>query len=196
MVKRAYRGTIQAEVAALTRQRIMEAVLHLYDSSWMDQITLQQIAERAGVTVQTVLRHFGSKEGIEEAISLAVSQEVVRERDEVGVGDVPGIIAYLVQHYEGIGDRMIRLLAQEDRYAPLKKFMEDGRIIHREWVGRVFAPYCSTKRQRERLVPQLVAVCDVYVWKLLRRDMGLSVEDYSRTLKDMIGAIIPKGGSL
>jgi AcrR family transcriptional regulator len=196
MAKRTYNATVQAEVAALTRQRIMEATLHLYDSSWMDQITLQQIAERAGVTVQTILRHFTSKEGLELAISVAMGKEVVREREKVIAGDLEGIITYLVQHYESVGDRMIRLLAQESRYRPLQKFMEEGRVIHRDWIGRVFAPYLSNKKQREQLVPQLVAVCDVYLWKLFRRDMGMNVNQYRDAVRDMISVLLShKGGS-
>ena len=38
--KRAYRGTVQAEVAALTRQRILDAALALAADEWLDRLTL------------------------------------------------------------------------------------------------------------------------------------------------------------
>ena len=44
--KRAYRGTVQAEVAALTRQRILDAALALAADEWLDRLTLDQIAAR------------------------------------------------------------------------------------------------------------------------------------------------------
>lgn len=188
--KRTYRGTVQAEVAELTRKRIIEAMLDLSEKSWMDQITLQDIAERAGVTVQTILRHYASKEGLVLAVSYSVGSVVVSERDAVEVGNVEGATEYLVGHYESMGDRVLHLLAQEKRYPPLGELMESGRKIHREWVGRVFAPYMATKRERERLIPQLTAVCDVYIWKLLRRDMGKTAEEYRTALQDLIWAII------
>ena len=50
----------RAEAAAATRGRIVRAVLELHVERFHDQITLDAIADRAGVTVQTVLRQFGS----------------------------------------------------------------------------------------------------------------------------------------
>jgi len=194
MPKRPYRGTTQAEVAALSRRRIIDAALELYITSWMDEVTLQQIAERAGVTVQTVLRHFGSKSGLEDAIWASIVADTNRDRIEVATGDIPGAVEYLIQHYESIGDYNIRFLSQEQRYPSLQTFMEAGRTFHRQWVGRVFAPYLPTEQARERFVPQLVAVCDVYVWKLLRRDMGMTVDQYRDRLLDMIDAIITHSG--
>lgn len=194
MTKRAYRGTAQAEVAALTRQRIIEAALSLFEGEWFEQVTLQRVAEQAGVTVQTILRHFASKEGLLFAVAAVVRETTVSERADVPTGDIEAAITYLVQHYESVGDRMIRLLAQEERYPPLKELMNEGRAIHREWVTRVFSPCTPTPAERERLVPQLTAVCDVYVWKLLRRDNGLSVDQYRTTLHEMITAILPLHG--
>jgi AcrR family transcriptional regulator len=194
MSKRAYRGTVQAEVAALSRQRILAAALRRFESDWIEQVTLQQIADDAGVTVQTVLRHFMSKEGLLFAVADGVRAATVSERDEVPAGAIPAAVEYLVRHYESVGDRMIRLLAQEERYAPLRDLLEDGRAIHRAWVGRVFAPYLATEVERERLIPQLVAACDVYVWKLLRRDMSLPVPQYQAALHDMVTALLsPRG---
>lgn len=194
MTKRAYRGTAQAEVAALTHQRIIDTALRLFEAEWFEQVTLQRVAEQAGVTVQTILRHFASKEGLLFAVAEAVRATTVSERADVPTGDTEAAIAYLVQHYESIGDRMIRLLAQEDRYPPLKELLNDGRAIHRAWVTRVFSPYTPTLADRERLVPQLTAVCDVYVWKLLRRDSGLSTDQYRTALHDMITALLPLRG--
>lgn len=194
MSKRAYRGTAQAEVAALTRQRIIEAALSLFAAEWFEQVTLQRVAEQAGVTVQTILRHFTSKEGLLSAVAAAVRETTVSERDDVPAGDIAAAAGYLVQHYEGIGDRIMRLLAQEDRYPPLRALMDEGRAIHRAWVARVFAPFLPTAADRERLVPQLTAVCDVYVWKLLRRDMGQSVEQYRVALHEMIAALLHAHG--
>lgn len=194
MSKRAYRGTAQAEVAALTRQRIIEAALHLFEAEWFEQVSLQRVAERASVTVQTILRHFASKEGLLFAVAAVVRETTLSERADVSTGDIEAGVAYLVEHYERVGDRMIRLLAQEERYPPLKELMNEGRAIHHAWVTRVFSPAMPTPAERERLVPQLIAVCDVYVWKLLRRDGGLSVEQYRAALHDMVTAILPVHG--
>ena len=41
-----------------------------------------------------------------------------------------------------------------------------------------------------RLIDQLVCACDVYTWKLLRRDMGRSRADTETTVLDMVKAIV------
>lgn len=195
MTKRSYRGTAQAEVAALTRQRIMASALRLYEAHWMDQVTLQRIADEAGVTVQTILRHFASKEGLELAVAATLRETTQSERDDVAAGDLAGALAYLVEHYESVGDRMIRLLAQEERYPPLKELMAGGRALHHNWVSRVFSPLIEAEPAQQLRIAQLTAICDVYVWKLLRRDLGLNTEEYRAALHDMIVAVINATGA-
>jgi AcrR family transcriptional regulator len=192
MAKRKYRGTVQAEVAALTRQRIIEATLALFAGHWIEEVTLEQVATQAGVTVQTVLRHFGSKEGLGAAAGRAANDAALVQRNEVVIGDFQSITQNLVEHYEQLGDRVIRLLAQEDRYTPLKELLQEGRMEYQRWVRRAFAPYLDRYQtdQQESLIAQLVVICDVYVWKLLRRDMGFSVEQYRATLLEMITALV------
>ncbi|MFD1732876.1 TetR/AcrR family transcriptional regulator [Deinococcus malanensis] len=73
--RRSYRGTAQAGIAARTRELILEAMLTLAAERWLDQITLDQVASRAGVTVQTVLRHFESKEQLISAAGQHAHQQ-------------------------------------------------------------------------------------------------------------------------
>src|SRR5512133_1742925 len=94
--KRPYRGTVQAEVAALTRQRIIEAALLLFAEQWVDQIRLEQVAQRADVTVQTVLRHFGSKEGLVAAAGQSASERAIRRRADTPVGDLVAAVQAVV----------------------------------------------------------------------------------------------------
>ena len=56
--KRAYRMGARAEAAEETRRRIEGATVALFLERYLDQITLEDIAERAEVSVQTVLRHW------------------------------------------------------------------------------------------------------------------------------------------
>ncbi|HEY7850198.1 MAG TPA: helix-turn-helix domain-containing protein, partial [Ktedonobacterales bacterium] len=61
---RRYRMTSRATAAAETAQRILRATTDLYMERWLEDLTLEEVAARAGVTVQTVLRRFGSKTGL------------------------------------------------------------------------------------------------------------------------------------
>jgi hypothetical protein len=96
-----------------------------------------------------------------------------------------------MDHYEEWGDTALRLLAQEERVAAFRSITEAGRAFHYEWVERTFAPLLAkrTGKARRRLLAELVAICDVYFWKLLRRDLGLSREQTELALKETILAL-------
>lgn len=190
--KRTYDGHVQAEVYARTRQRIVEAAMALYAESWIDQITLDQVAQRAGVTIQTVIRHFGTKEALLSAAGQQQTETETQRRVDVPVGDLDQIVAYLLHHYETQGNQVLRGLAQEGRYPMLAVFMEEGRIQHRAWVERAFGPYLEQRpgADRERLLAQLVAVCDVYTWMLLRRQANLSLEQTALSIRELLLGVI------
>lgn len=181
----------RAEAAEETRRRILEAVIGLHMERYYDQVSLEDIAERAGVTVQTVLRRFGNKERLIEAATEVVSERVMSQRNEAPVDDIAGAVENLVDHYEEWGDSVLRLLAQEDRVPAFRKTTDAGRALHYEWVERTFASLLSehTVGARERLRAGLIAVCDVYFWKLLRRDLGLSREQTELAIRETILAL-------
>ena len=60
---------------------------------------------------------------------------------------------------------------------------------------RVFARALARCRgaERERRLAQLVAVCDVYTWELLRRDRGLSRRETERALVELLEPLIKEG---
>jgi AcrR family transcriptional regulator len=185
----------RAEAVAATRERIIDAGVELFWERPSDQISLAAVARRAGVTVQTVIRRFGGKEGL-----IAAGQERERakwsaQRDQAPVGDVARAVRVLVEHYEAIGDRVLKLLAEEDRIPALREYADYGRAFHHDWCARVFAPALGAcgKRSavaRERLFAQLMAICDVYMWKLLRRDAALSRNQTELALLEMLEPLL------
>jgi AcrR family transcriptional regulator len=181
----------RAEATAETGQRILEAVIELHRERFWDQVSLEDIAERAGVTVQTVIRRFGNKERLIEAAAEEGTRQVVRQRDQAPVGDVEGAVENLVDHYEEWADSALRLLAQEERVAAFRSITDAARAFHYEWVERTFAPQLAkrTGTARRRLLAELVAICDVYFWKLLRRDLGLSREQTELAIRETILAL-------
>src|SRR5688500_1248576 len=125
--KRRYRGRVQAEVAALTRGRIMDAALARTAELWLDQLTLEQVAARAEVAVQTVIRHFGTKERLLEAAGEEAYRRGAQQRADSPAGDITAAARMLVDQYEEVGGRLLRLLAQEERYPALHAVLEVGR---------------------------------------------------------------------
>jgi AcrR family transcriptional regulator len=112
--KRPYRMRARAAAATETGRRILEATIELHRERFFDQVSLEDIAERAGVTVRTVIRRFGSKERLIEAAAEEGTRQVTDQRYRAPLGDIEGVVNNLVDHYEEWADSALRLLAQEE----------------------------------------------------------------------------------
>lgn len=196
MKTRAYTQTRRAEAAAATSARLIDAMAELFLESG-EVPTLDAVAQRADVAVQTILRRFGSKEGLLAATFETYGQRIADQRGAAPVGDIAGAVANLAQHYEESADLALRLLAIEGRSEAAGDATRQARAVHRAWVERVFAPFLveGDNSERERRTVQLIALTDVYVWKLLHRDLGLSRAETEATIADLIRRLLlPSGG--
>ena len=189
MSKRPYEMTIRAEAAQSTADGILDAAIGLFTDKAFEEVTLDEVAAQAGVTKRTVLRRFESKDRLFVSAMDHAVEEMVRHRDEAPVGDAPAAVTNVVEHYERWGTNRLRLLSQEDRIELVAKHVRGGRAFHRAWVERTFAPQLTGLRgpARKRRIAALVAATDVYTWKLLRLDLGLSRAETERTLVELIG---------
>jgi AcrR family transcriptional regulator len=187
--RRPYRMTARADAARATASRVLDLALELFTEKAYEDVSLEEVAGRAGVTKRTVIRRFGTKEALFVAAMQSVEPEITRQRGSAPVGDVAAAVDNVVEHYERWGANRLRLLSQEDRIPVVARVVEDGRRYHGSWVERTFAPLLDGLRgaARRRRVAGLVALTDVYTWKLLRRDLGLSRADTVRTIVEMIG---------
>jgi AcrR family transcriptional regulator len=189
---RPYRMVARAETAAATGERILDAAAEAFWELPAERLSLEEVARRAGVSVQTVIRRFGGKDGLLAAAGEREAERVRRQRDEAPVGDAEGAVRVLVDHYEELGDRVLKMLAEEDRVPGLRQIADRGRTLHRQWCARVFAPTLAGRAgmERRRRLAQVVAICDVYTWKLLRRDAGLSRPQTELALFEFLESIM------
>ena len=172
--KRLYRQTARAVATEELRQRVVTTFYQLLLSRWMDEITLDDVAGSARTTRQTVIRMFGGKEGLLEAIAALVEAQAEPRISLPPNVSVQEALQSLMAHYEIVGDVTVRLLAQEERHPALRPTLERGRRKHRAWVAKWFGngPNGMKGKERERQITRLVVATDVYTWKLLRRDFG------------------------
>lgn len=186
---RSYVMTKRAQSAAATAERILDAVAAEFEGgSPIAGITLDAVAARAGVTVQTVLRRFGDKDKLFSATAERQAARVAADRDAAVPGDVVGAVANLAAHYEKDGHLALRLLAEENSSPFMATVTAGGRAYHRSWCAQVFGPFLDGLDDDEhgRRLAQFVAVCDVYVWKLLRHDAGLGREAYIQAILELL----------
>jgi len=171
--KRAYNQGARARAAEATAERIVDVFRRRICADWFDEITLEQIAREAEVTVPTVVRRFGGKEGLLDATQQRLSEEILARRS-IRAGDVDAALNVLIEDYESTGDLVMRVLSQEDRHPPFRAMADVGRRFHRAWIDEVFAPWLKglSPADHQARLDALVCATDLYIWKLACRDMG------------------------
>jgi len=183
--------TARAAKAEATRKRIRVAAMELYHGMPVENFTLEEVARRAETTVQTVLRVFGSKdELIYAALDEMASSGVFLK--PTAPGDIKAAVGAFFDIYEGVGDLVIERLSEEPRRPALKPSLDEGRKHHRLGVEAAFAPQLGQRHgsSRRELLTTLTVLTDVYVWKLLRRDMGLDRSTSEAIARKMITSVI------
>jgi AcrR family transcriptional regulator len=158
-----------------TRERILQATYDMWLERPYDEITVVAVAKSAGVSRQTVVRQFGTKDQLAVAVVdwRRPSEEAERATEP---GDVTAAVERLVARYEAIGDANVRVLELEGRVPAIDYLLSQARASHRGWIERTLLPIApvTTTQVREQTVVALYAATDVTVWKLLRRDLGHS----------------------
>jgi AcrR family transcriptional regulator len=181
----------RAASVAATRQRIVAAAVQASRELFTLEVTLEQVADRAGVSVQTLLRHFGSRDGLFEAAMAAARAEVMAER-WAPAGDARAAVRAVVDHYEARGEFALVMLSHQGADERVRRLTADGKAAHRQWTQECFAPQLAGLPPGERAVVTdlLVVATDVYTWALLRRDRGLSRDHTEARMLRLVEAVL------
>jgi AcrR family transcriptional regulator len=186
--RRRYDNASRIAAAQQTRERIMQAAIDLFYEHTYDALTFARVAERAGVSPQTVVLHFKTKENL-----VAETSKFHRPREEelreTPTGDPFEAAEKIVARYELSGKAVMHVLAVEDSVPGVQPILRNGRKSHREWVEYTFGKRVARSgAARERQLMQLVVAYDIYTWSILRR--VLSVEETVKTMGELAQAVM------
>jgi AcrR family transcriptional regulator len=188
---RSYRMTARAQGVERTRERILSAARRQFFDLPYDEVRLADIAAEAGVTQQTLLNHFASKERLLLSLAEVMEPEIWALRGAGSPADVTAAVRGLMRQYEALGDGNVRLAAVAERIPMLAEGLEAARASHLRWLAETFDEQLPTEpRDRRRTLAALYAVTDVGTWKLLRRDLGHSRAETSTVLQSLIRAAL------
>jgi AcrR family transcriptional regulator len=186
----------RAEGMVDTRERIVQAALKLALEQAYEDVTLAAIAEAAGVSHQTVLNHFASKENVAAAAGDMLDRQTRAARDKARPDDHPRAIAILVGEYERFGDAAARWAMASERLGSLAPLLDRARAGHQAWLDRIFSDLLpKAPAARRHAIHALHAATDVYTWKLLRRDLQLPRVDTERIILELVYGILGRGGA-
>jgi AcrR family transcriptional regulator len=188
--RRTYTMRARAEAVEATRDRIARAAMARFLGQLYDDVTIAAVAADAGVSAQTVLNHFESKEGLFTAAAAIFSADLAGEREQARPRDAAGAVASLLDQFERSGDGNVRLALLDERIPAVKAALDDARAYHQAFLADVFADRLPrAPAERRRALAALHAATDVYTWKLLRRDLGLGRRAAQQVMTEMVEAI-------
>lgn len=180
---RTYTKVARAEAEEQTRATLIAAADEAFLSGPWERASLESIAQSAGVTKQTLLRHFGSKDGLlEQTLRLAIAQ-VEQQRLSAPTDDIPGAVDNLLDHYEERGGRAMRS-TNLDVGGTFSELARISRQFHYDWIDHAFGQWLAPAppSERARLRGALIALCDVQSWWILAHDLGLPRPEVRATL--------------
>ena len=180
----------RAQSAGATRRRILAATTGILFGG-LEGVTLNEVALRAGVSVQTVVRTFGGRAQLVAEAAAEAWGRVADQRGQAPPGDLAAAVKVLFIHYEAYGDRLVLARAREPITPELGPGLVRARADHRRWVARTFRPQLERHPEaaRERVLAALLVATDVYAWKGLRRDQELPRREAEQALLAMLVAI-------
>jgi AcrR family transcriptional regulator len=186
---RRYVMGVRAEAAAATKQSILESAHRLLVTHSFEEMTVDMIAAGADTTARTVLRIFGSKE---ELFAEALHSLGQFGHAPITPGDIDALVSGTCDFYERIGDTVIRWLGDEPRIPAMREHLNIGRQHLRAWVAESFAAVLNRLQSsaRNELHDALIVGFDVYTWKLLRRDFGLSRRATEASIRLIVRGLI------
>jgi AcrR family transcriptional regulator len=171
--RRTYTLRARAESQQATGRRILDAARAAFLDSPYEEVTLTRVAAAAGVSHQTVLNHFGSKDGLFAAFGEELHAEINELRSRVEPGDARSVVSALMEQYERFGDVNARWEILEERSVQVAAAMSEARGHHLSWLQEQFAAWLDLPaRERRQRLALLCVATDVKTWKLLRRHLG------------------------
>jgi AcrR family transcriptional regulator len=192
---RPYRQVARAQARQRTRDALLDAAETVFLRKGWEQgsvdASVEALATSAGVTKQTLLRHFGSKEALLEEVVRRIGERVHDQRWAAPTDDVAGAVENLLDHYKEWGEEVLRIGAAE-RSPAIAEIAQRGRQLQYEWVEHAFCRWLDRLkgRARSRRRATLIALCDVHTWWLLSHDLGLSRREVQGTLTEAIERVL------
>lgn len=153
------------------RRRLLEAAIPLLASRGVDRTTTREIAARAGTTERTLFQHFGSKDGLVEAVvDRAILAHTVPDSLAELAADIAGfdgdlqrwhcrLLSSRLAAWRQAGELTRLLLVEALRHPPvLERFVHDWRAAAWEPLVALFeAQQAAGLLRRDVAAPVLVS---------------------------------------
>lgn len=193
--KRTYRLAARADARDDRRKRVLEAAYEAFGARRFEDVTLAEVAARAGTSERTVYRLFGTKKRLLSAWLKEVAPDIGPPPEPTLRNDSGAFVRVMVEFYEQRGAAILNMLSQESSVPSLRPILDWGRARYDEGIerglGHLLRGYRGAARKRRH--HQLVVICDVYTWSILRQGRRLSKAEVVKVLEDMLAVFEASG---
>ncbi|MFI6144389.1 TetR/AcrR family transcriptional regulator [Streptomyces sp. NPDC051109] len=189
--RRGYEMRKRADDVSRTRQRIIEAALHLHGTAGPASTSIAAIADRAGVTRLTVYRHFPDETALFEACSGHWLSLQRLPRPEVwGAFEDPfeRLTAGLTDIYRFYrsGEQMLTLVIR-DQHAVPQPIREAREELTRKYVEALAGAWTEAESPvRRAVIGHAVAFS---TWRSLCREQGLADREAVEVMATLVEAV-------
>lgn len=154
-----------------------------------DDMTLQGVADEAGVSLKTVTRQFGTKEQLLKAAMAEARQDEEQQR-EIPVGDPARVANVLAARYDEMAEMIYRMGDAELRYPWLGEWVQMARQSHLSWLATAFAPWLpdSGPDRHDRLMC-LFDATEIRSWWATRYRFDCDAASAERIMRDQLEAL-------
>jgi AcrR family transcriptional regulator len=172
---RTYVKVARAQAERRTRTALLDAAERAFFAGTWDATTLEAVAEGAGVTKQTLLRHFGTKDGLLEQTFQRAYDCVLAQRMQTPGDDIEAAVENLLVHYDSVGDASLKIAAMRGGQL-ITDLGRRARQLHYNWIDRAFGRWLAAlpPHDRTHVRATLITICDVRAWDILINELGLS----------------------
>lgn len=169
---RQYTQTTRHETTRARRRQMIEAVLALIERGSISEVTLQGVADEAGVSLKTIVRHFGSKEELLRQAMLE-ARGLEEEQRPLPVGDLDGVCRVLGKRYDEMAEFVYRMGDLELSYDWLSDWVQMARRSHLDWLAAAFEAWLPPEGpEREDRLMCLFGATEIRSWWTLRERFG------------------------
>ena len=199
---RPYRSAVREAQAEETKRRVLDAARRLFTERGYSATPLREVAEKAGVSEQTLYASFGSKAGIVRALVVDIGGRAAGQggRAELEALEDPNeqvrlMASFERRLFEGGGD-VIALLRDAGRSEPeLQAAYAAGRSNARDIHRSVIQAWAERRALRAGL--SIDEATDIYgalanfdVFRMLVQERGWAPADYERWLGDSVSRLL------
>lgn len=187
---RTYHSPLRQRQAQQTRDLILEALTEFVAESGPDELSMQLVADRAGVNKRTLYRHFPDRAAMVNALTEQLADEVDHRPEQAlaSIDDLPELVASAFAQFETTATkiRAVTLLDSDPRRrsADVKDRSERWRQLLAEELPAL------TERQHHQLAAVLRVVGSSHSWLRLRDEFELTSTEAAEIAEVAVEAIL------